>query len=287
MSNVKISVLMASHNRRNMTLRSLQSLIDNQAPRSTEVRVFLLDDASTDGTAIAIRDGFPAVTVVTGSGSLYWSGGMRAAFDMATRDDPDFYLWLNDDTVLDRDCLARLYDTYQELSRSRRITPIIVGTVRDPESGEPTYGGVLMYGGWNPLRHRLAQPHTVPRRVDTFHGNCVLIPREVVAQIGHIDRSFTHGIGDFDFGLRAKAAGFSAWVAPGTVGACARNPEPRAESGIIANVFAPIIRMINVKDQPPRETFVYVRRHGGRFWLLIWIGVYIKALVAGIVQIWR
>ena len=53
------AVIMACFNRRATTLRSLASLYGQQPVR--EIRVYLVDDASTDGTAEAVLDRYPSV----------------------------------------------------------------------------------------------------------------------------------------------------------------------------------------------------------------------------------
>ena len=284
MPHVKISVLMASHNRRDTTLASIQALEQNRLPPSVELSVILLDDASDDGTAEAVKKHFPFVTVVSGSGSLYWGGGMRAAFDAAAKNDPDFFLWLNDDTLLAPNALVHLLETQKSLSRTLGVAPIVVGTVVDPDSGEPTYGGVLVGGGWHPLGERPVFSPDTPQRVDTFCGNCVLIPRRVVNQIGHIDEIFTHQMGDYDFGLRAGRAGFPAFVATGTVGSCARNPARQSKSGPIENGLAELAHRLGPKEKPPSEWYVYVRRHAGPLWPLFWVWTYVRAFVGGILR---
>ncbi len=63
-----IAVLLTCHNRRAETLRCLEALLAQDAGAS--LRVFLVDDGSTDGTGEAVRVSFPQVNVVQGDGSL-------------------------------------------------------------------------------------------------------------------------------------------------------------------------------------------------------------------------
>ena len=104
--------------------------------------MFVLDDASTDGTAEAVAQHHPDVRLLRGDGHQYWNGGMRRALDQAMAGDYDYYLWMNDDTTLvDDGVLALLLQTEQQL-RERGHDPVIVaGTTRHPETGELTYGG--------------------------------------------------------------------------------------------------------------------------------------------------
>ena len=53
-----------SHNRREATLACLQSYFSQRLPPSIVLQAVLVDDASTDDTAQAVRRAFPAVAVV-------------------------------------------------------------------------------------------------------------------------------------------------------------------------------------------------------------------------------
>ena len=75
---MKIAVLMTCHNRKESTLRCLRGL-------PSDLDVFLVDDASTDGTSDAVREVSRAerdgrVEVREGNGSLYWAWGMALAW---------------------------------------------------------------------------------------------------------------------------------------------------------------------------------------------------------------
>ena len=111
MAGIRIAAVMAVHNRRDLTLACLDSLRAQQVPGVT-LDVFVLDDASTDGTAEAVTQRHPDVRLLRGDGHLYWNGGMRRALDEAMAGDYDYYLWMNDDTTLvDDGVLALLLQT--------------------------------------------------------------------------------------------------------------------------------------------------------------------------------
>ena len=131
---------------------------------------------------------------------------MRQAFAAAIVGDYDHYLWLNDDVYLDDGALAVLLDTERRLCQ-RGEAVIVVGSTRDPQTGELTYGGVVHPHRWRPLRSELVEPGDAPRPCDTMNGQVVLISRAVVQRIGNIDPAFVQQMGDFDYGLRARAAG--------------------------------------------------------------------------------
>jgi GT2 family glycosyltransferase len=267
----RVAALMAAYNRRELTLRCLRSLRAQRVPGVT-VDVFALDDGSRDGTSEAIAEQFPEVTVLHGDGELYWSGGMRQAFAAAIAGDYDHYLWLNDDVYLDDGALVVLLDTAAQL-RQRGEVVIVVGSTRDPQTGQLTYGGVIHPHRWRPLRSELVEPGDAPRPCDTMNGQVVLIPRAVVQRIGNIDPAFVQLMGDFDYGLRARAAGCSIWVAPGTVASCAPHPEHRTDQ---QPVVAEWRRLWSDTELVPGPWAVYSRRWAGRLWLLYWLSPYVR-----------
>src|SRR5690606_12086568 len=94
------------------------------------------------------------------------------------------------------------------------------------DTGVHTYGGRTRLSRLRRTRFSLVPPADHPQEVETFNGNVVLVPRAVATRIGHVDPAYRHSWADEDYGLRARAAGMSVWQAPGTVGTCARNPQP-------------------------------------------------------------
>lgn len=74
MMDTRIAAVMLVHNRKDLTLLCLDSLQTRHAPRTT-LDAFVLDDASTDGTADAVLQRHPRVRVIRGGGQHYWNGG--------------------------------------------------------------------------------------------------------------------------------------------------------------------------------------------------------------------
>ena len=266
----RVAALLTCHNRRELTVACLERL-EQQQDHDAQVDVVVLDAASQDGTAQAVADRFGNATVLRGHADLFWARGMHVAFRHAVNAGTyDFYLWLNDDTFLDSDSLARLVQTHRKL-RSQRTEPLIVaGATRDGDTGELTYGGIRRSEHGSPLRfERVPTPAAHPMAVDTMNGNCVLISREVVDRIGIIDPKFFHALADFDYGLRARAAGCSVFLAPGTIGTCQANTAPPSRLQRLRSVFGR--RRIRV-----REWYTFARRWGGRGWPLLLPAPYVR-----------
>jgi len=88
----RAAVVAASFDRKETTIRCLHAVHGQSIRASWGMDVFLLDDASPDGTADAVRAAFPTVHVFDGTGTLFWSGGMRAVFGEVLKRDYDYYV---------------------------------------------------------------------------------------------------------------------------------------------------------------------------------------------------
>jgi GT2 family glycosyltransferase len=169
--------------------------------------------------------------------------------------------------------------TCDEYAQRDGRSPIVVGTTIDPEDGSPTYGGRLQSGMLRPLWYDLVMPSDAVQRCDTMNGNFVLVPREVFDSVGNLDPVFVHGMADYDYGLRAREAGFAILVMPGVAGTCRRNPIRGTEPGAQASIVDRLKAVVSPKRFPPYPWLVYTFRHAGPAWVIHWVRPYWKALV--------
>ncbi len=274
----RIAVLASCFNRKAVTLRGLESLFRQRLPARVQVTVFLVDDASTDGTAAAVEERFPAVRLLRGDGSLWWVGAMRMAFGAAMAEGFDGYVWWNDDTQLTDDALLRLLGCAEEIAAGQGPA-IIVGSTCDPETGARTYGGWVERRRWYRFALVPVDPDDQrPTAVDTMNGNLVLISAAVAKVCGNMESSFRHRLADHDYGLRAKKAGFPIIVAPGYLGTCRQNSSQGTWKDGALSVGRRWQDLMSPRGMNPREWFLYTRRHYGWLWPLYLVSPYVKTL---------
>ncbi len=271
MAETSIAVLMTCHNRRDTTLACLDALMAQNSVDDVSLHLYIVDDGSTDGTGEAIAARYPDAALLRGDGSLYWCGGMRRAFDAAVEQDHDYHLWLNDDTFLFPEALRTALDCAGMLQEREGHPVILAGSTRDPETGELNYGGRVWKNPWAPLGPAIVTPGDQPLPCDTTNGNFLLIPREIIAAVGNLSPDYTHGIADYDYGLRARECGYTCWIMPGYAGACASH----TVTGSIRDADLPIAERLDMMSSrtalmPIGEKMRFIRRHCGFRWPILW-----------------
>jgi len=274
---MKIAVLLTCFNRQEKTLECLTNLYANETA-GFELDIFLVDDGCTDGTTQAVHEHYPQVKVIKGDGTLFWNGGMRLAWQTAMQDPYDFFLWVNDDSYIYIDAISRLLGTYQTLINRGESIGAVLGSMVDPITKELTYGGRLKCSNLNPVKiGPLVKPTMSSKQCDFINGNLILIPHTTVDKIGILSNEFTHSMGDFDYGLRAKKAGLNCWVGPNVYGECELNSIEGSWQDKSLSLDERVNIMKNITQLPPlQEWTCFIKRHGGWKWGLLYIDALVR-----------
>lgn len=268
----KIAVLLTCFNRREQSLACLEQVYSSQG---VSADVILVDDGSTDGTAETVQEKYPQVQLLKGDGQLFWNRGMHKAFAAALDKGYDYYLWLNDDTELYPDTLERL----QRESESLEDKAILVGSACDPQTKQLTYGGVVRASKTAPLRFKLVEPGETRKPCDTINGNCVLIPEYVAQRLGNLDPYYQHGMGDFDYGLRAQKHGLACFIVPGFIGECAKNPVENSWLDKQLSFRERWKKATSLKGLPIRDWKYFARNYAGLLWPIYFASPYIRLML--------
>jgi len=226
---LKIASLACSFNRKEKTSVFLKSLLSQALPDGYTLDIYLLDDNSTDGTGDYVKEHFPTVTVIEGTGTLYWAGGMRTVWNAALKNgDYDFFLLLNDDVHLDDHAISNLLAAYKQSEFHQNI---LLGTVLDDIKKTITYGGHKIKSKITGYAYTVVPDDKELVQAHIGNANIMMVDKGTVDKIGILSEEYIHGLADFDYTLTAIKNGVKVWVAPGYYGYCINDHGNRWLSG--------------------------------------------------------
>lgn len=217
----KIAALYTCHNRKEKTLQSLVSLYAalEQSTFEIELNIYLTDDGSTDGTSEEIKKRFPAVTIISGDGTLFWAKGMHKSWSLALKQDYDGYLLLNDDVEIYENVFNQLLKTHEYCLAKYKKSGIYIGPTEDKLKNKLTYSGSLVVNRFLYTQKRLP-PNGKFQKCDLANANIMLVSKEVVEKIGLLSKDYSHGMADYDYTLTANKNNIPVLVVPEYCGHC-------------------------------------------------------------------
>lgn len=265
---MRIAILLTVYNRAALT-RSCLSRLNSLDKSKFKVDIYVVDGGSTDGTQEMLKMDFPNVKSSVFKGA-FWNQGMLHAWRWASKQEYDFYVWLNDDVVLSENWLYQLMELY----KSVELKSIVVGKIADLTTGIKIYGALFRKRGLSQINFTTFSNSKVS--FATFNGNCVLIPNCVFRELRFLDSAFSHSFGDIDYGLRARKSGIPIWETKSAVGTTTKSENIYA--GNISAVTS-IYEIFSPKGIPPVEWYKFCKSHGGYIWPINFIFRYLKLFI--------
>lgn len=215
MASPAVAVVVPVYGKLPLTLRFLESFA---AVTYNSYKIVIVDDASPDGTGAHVARHFPEVTVLSGDGDLWWSGGTNKGVRYALRHGFRYVLTINNDAQVRPDFLDHLVETAEANPHS------LVGSriqFLDPPERVWSVGG---YTNWGPgfflnlCEHSATEADLLARRsgpvpVQVLTGCGALIPTGCYRDIGFYDeRMCPQYHADSELTLRAARAGWRVLV---------------------------------------------------------------------------
>lgn len=219
----ELTVIVVSYNTRTLTLAALRSLFDTT--RATSMRVVLLDNASTDGSADAVAASFPQVEQIRSMENL---GFARANNVVGALARTEFLLLLNPDT----ECHPGAVDNLLAFARANPGSGIWGGRTVFPDGSLNIASCWQRITPWSMFCMAVGLTAAFPRsnifnsealgawkrdsvrEVDIVSGCFFLIRRDLWERLGGFDlRYFMYGE-EADLCLRARRLGFRPMITP-------------------------------------------------------------------------
>ncbi len=214
-----VYVVILSYNGKKLTLDCIQSCLRQTYPNYF---IILIDNNSADDSVSAISIQYEKeiaqgkLVVVKNAVNLGFAGGNNIGIEIAIRSGADYVFLLNNDTVVDDNCISEMTAFLESHPGVGLAAPkIYYFEPRDQiwfAGAELSLArGVSKHIG---IREKDTGQYNWPLESDYITGCAMMIRKSVIDKIGMLDTRFYMYAEDVDYSLRAKKAGFQLWYVP-------------------------------------------------------------------------
>lgn len=172
-----IGIMVLNHNGQQWLAPLLDSLRKQNYPK---LKVYLVDNASTDGSIALIRRDFPEVKILRLSRNAGYCMAYNITMPVAFSDGCEWVIWANNDVLLEPGCLHELSYIANHYERVGVIGPAFICW----ESNEPNY---YMKGNHPEAIAAMQARSRVPIDVNWVEGSFLMVSRECVKDVGWLD----------------------------------------------------------------------------------------------------
>jgi GT2 family glycosyltransferase len=227
-----LSIIIVNWNTRELLakcLRSLYPLPNGQGQEagspifrdgSCSYEVFVVDNASSDGSAEMVRQRFPQVRLMQNEENVGFARANNQAIPLSQG---RYVLLLNSDTEVQPGALETLIAFMDAHPQAGATGPRLL----NPDGSlQPSCHPMLTPGRefWRLLFLERLSPRATypmhrwddrtPRRVEVIKGACLLLRREALHQVGLLDESYFMYTEEVDLCYRLVLAGWECWWVP-------------------------------------------------------------------------
>ena len=209
----KVYAITLSYDRKEDTIEFLESLKKMTYPN---YEILVVENGSSDDSAKAIKEKFPEVSLIEIKKNVGYSRGFNIGLEFAYTKGADYFLILNNDTVVDPEALTELVETAQRYDDTGFVTgkvyfykdPSKIQTAGRFNDGTKLVGGHV---GWG--EDDVGQCDE-EKKYDFVDDVFLLVKKEVYEKIGGYDESFFIAWEEADWCVRVRRAGFKIFYSP-------------------------------------------------------------------------
>lgn len=175
-------------------------------------KIIVVDNASRDSTVKLIEEKFPDIDILKLKKNLFFTGGNNRGFEYAhDKYNPDFYLILNPDTLVEKNLLAVLLGKINQDENIGAVGPKILfkGGKRDGKINSSS----LFYDGFHSAYDKGFEEedhgqYDQTKEVFAVTGTCILFKKELIEKTNGFWNVLKMYTDEIELFIRSKKLGF-------------------------------------------------------------------------------
>ena len=221
MSNKKsiVSIVIPHWNNVDILSECLESI---SATDFDSFETIVVDNASTDNSVEWVSSNYPNVKLIENDKNYGYAGGCNIGAEAASG---DFLIFLNNDTVQEKDWISNLIKTINSDDKIAAVQPKILNyydrNVFDYAGGSGGHMDIYCFpfarGRIFSFQENDEGQYNNKEKCFWSSGTCFMVRRELFQKAGGFDDSFFAHMEEIDLCWRLYAMGFEVWVEPDSV----------------------------------------------------------------------
>ena len=221
MSDIKssVSIVIPHWNNVDVLSECLESISNTDFEN---LETIVVDNASTDNSVASVRSNYPNVKLIENDKNYGYAGGCNLGAEAASG---DYLIFLNNDTVQEKDWISNLIKTINSDDKIAAVQPKILNyynrNVFDYAGGSGGHMDIYCFpfarGRIFSFQENDEGQYNNKEKCFWSSGTCFMVRRELFQKAGGFDKSFFAHMEEIDLCWRLYAMGFEVWVEPDSV----------------------------------------------------------------------
>jgi len=212
-----LSIVIVNWNTKNLLLDCLESIFETV--KNMSIEIWLVDNASTDGSVEAVKRTYPDVQVVQNKKNMGFAAANNQAFH---RMQGRYALLLNTDTLLTRGAVEMIYEFMEDNPKVGMACGQLLnkdGSKQNSIANFPSLISLLCNESLLQILLPKRYPskrkeYSGPIEVDSCIGACLMVRGKAMKEVGTFDESYFFFFEETDWAYRMNQAGWKVCFVP-------------------------------------------------------------------------
>ena len=209
-TDLSVTVIILNWNGKELTIECLESL---EKVNYSNFNILVVDNGSTDRSVDALKEKFPDVSILALENNSGFAGGNNRGFDSLKPDPPEFVIFLNNDTIVDKNFIEPLV---KQLLTNKHVSQTVPKIYYENDPKLIWYAGGIVNLWAGSIYHLGIRQYDGPEYSKTHKtkyatGCCFCMRYDEFKEFGGFDETFPMYSEDVDLSLWVRAAGKQVW----------------------------------------------------------------------------